>query len=295
MAQKLPFLKFYPGDWMKDPALRACSYAAKGLWADMLCLMHEAPNRGFLQHASGDPISASQLARMTGGGVDEVAGLLNELQAAGVYSCSKADAIFSRRMVREEQERQVAVSNGKLGGNPALKGDKGGVGRGDNPLANPQRSEVRGQIRERENAGVNEQIHPAATFEHRHDAEGILAAFPNRTGGRAARSAIRDALVRVGRGSDDGWPSGTPPPEDPAAWLLGRVAAYAVSAEAKRGGGAFVPTATKWFSEARYLDGDETWNRAPERGRTEGGAAARRAERAAGQHAEPSGVKVREL
>jgi hypothetical protein len=66
LMDKLPFFKFYPGDWMKDPALRSVSIAARGLWIDMLCLMHESDRRGYLQHATGKPVTAEQLARMTG-------------------------------------------------------------------------------------------------------------------------------------------------------------------------------------------------------------------------------------
>jgi hypothetical protein len=37
---KLPAFQFYPGDWRKDPNLCRCSHAAKGVWIDMICLMH---------------------------------------------------------------------------------------------------------------------------------------------------------------------------------------------------------------------------------------------------------------
>lgn len=45
---KLPSFQFYPGDWLKDPDLRICSLAAKGLLIDMLCYMHESQERGVL-------------------------------------------------------------------------------------------------------------------------------------------------------------------------------------------------------------------------------------------------------
>lgn len=37
-----PWLKFYPTDWRSDPALKMCSLAARGLWIEMIALMHEA-------------------------------------------------------------------------------------------------------------------------------------------------------------------------------------------------------------------------------------------------------------
>jgi hypothetical protein len=106
--RKLPAFQFYTGDWMKDLALRACSYAARGLWIDMLCMMHEAPHRGFLETSQGKPYSAEQIARMTGGKSEEVEKLLAELFCDGVYSKTKSGAIFSRRMKRDEMARADA-------------------------------------------------------------------------------------------------------------------------------------------------------------------------------------------
>lgn len=105
MSKKLPSMQFYPGDWMKDPALRACTLEARGLWTDMLCLMFESPRRGYLQHATGKPVTPDQLARMTGCTAEQVSRLLRELEDAGVYSCTEHGVIFSRRLARDEAER----------------------------------------------------------------------------------------------------------------------------------------------------------------------------------------------
>lgn len=102
---KLPAFQFYPGDWMKDPALRSVSYAARGLWMDMLSLMFENDRRGYLQ-VNGKPVNAAQLARMTGGATDEVSHCLQELENSGVYSSTDDGTIFSRRIVRDERQRQ---------------------------------------------------------------------------------------------------------------------------------------------------------------------------------------------
>jgi hypothetical protein len=108
VARKLPAFQFYPGDWLKDPAVRAVSPAARGLWMDMLCLMSESSRRGFLQHATGQPVTAPQLARMTGCGTDDVDRLLSELEDAGVFSRTSSGVIFSRRMEKDERERTAA-------------------------------------------------------------------------------------------------------------------------------------------------------------------------------------------
>lgn len=129
---KLPSLQFYPGDWLKDPAVRSVSLSARGLWVDMLCLMHESVRRGFLQHATGKPITREQLARMTGCSTEEVSHLLQELEDSGVFSRTEHGIIYNRRMVRDEQKRSLCSEAGKRGGgNPTFKGQSKGNGKGE--------------------------------------------------------------------------------------------------------------------------------------------------------------------
>lgn len=112
---KLPFIKFFPRDWMGDEAVRICSVAARGLWIDMLCLMHSAPRRGYLQTATGSPLPLEQIARMAGCSTDEATRLLSELKTAGVYDCTEHGMIYSRRMVREADISVVRSTNGQKG------------------------------------------------------------------------------------------------------------------------------------------------------------------------------------
>ena len=102
---KNPSWQFYPGDWMKDPSLRACSLQARGLWIDLLCLMFESPRRGYLQMDSGKPMTAEHVARSTGCSPDEASRLLQELTDSGVASHSDTEGYYSRRMIRDEQRR----------------------------------------------------------------------------------------------------------------------------------------------------------------------------------------------
>ena len=101
---KLPSFQFYPGDWMKDPNLRRCSHAAKGVWIDMLCLMFECDERGVLA-SGGVPWGLDEIARAVGGAPDMTLSCVEELLAMGVASRNSSGAIFSRRLVRDEQER----------------------------------------------------------------------------------------------------------------------------------------------------------------------------------------------
>jgi hypothetical protein len=139
LKDKRPAFQFYVGDWMKDADLRACSYAARGLWTDMLCLMYESSRRGYLL-VKDRPASQQHIARMTGGSSDEVGALLKELEDAGVFSRSSDGAVFCRRMVRDEAAAARARANGQKGGNPVLvgKSDKGGVIPDSNPPHKPR-------------------------------------------------------------------------------------------------------------------------------------------------------------
>jgi hypothetical protein len=105
---KLPAFMFYPGDWQKDPSLRRCSKAAKGVWMDMLCLLFECPVRGAFIDAGGTPWSDQDIAVAIGGDVGENLGHIAELVSKGVARRDNRGAIFSRRMVRDEQSRTDA-------------------------------------------------------------------------------------------------------------------------------------------------------------------------------------------
>ncbi len=154
---KQPWLKFFPSDWRADPALRMCSLAARGLWIEMLCLMHEARPHGSLL-VNGKPVTAAQLANLVGAGVAEVEGFLAELEEAGVFSRDADGALYSRRMRRDEERAAVNRVNGRAGGNPSLKA-------GVNPPVNPavkagdkaQKPESRLQTPEPENSAA---LHP---------------------------------------------------------------------------------------------------------------------------------------
>lgn len=108
---KRPAFQFYPGDWQRDTALRFCSVAARGLWIDMMCLMHEGAPYGHLKVGSKD-ILPPVLARMVGASLPEVEGWLAELEQAGVFSRTDDGTIYSRRMVRDEEIRQARAAGG---------------------------------------------------------------------------------------------------------------------------------------------------------------------------------------
>jgi len=105
---KLPWLKFYPSDWLSDEALRSCSVEARGLWADMICLMAKSDRHGYLL-IGGNPARSEQIARICGLTPQRTSELMDELHASGVFSFDK-ETIISRRMVKDEQLRKSDAS-----------------------------------------------------------------------------------------------------------------------------------------------------------------------------------------
>jgi hypothetical protein len=46
---KRPSLQFYPDNWRNNANLRRCSWAARGVWIEVMCLMHDSDRYGVLE------------------------------------------------------------------------------------------------------------------------------------------------------------------------------------------------------------------------------------------------------
>jgi len=104
----------------------------------MICFMHEGNPYGHLK-VGNKVIQTSNLASMVGASVEDVSAWLEELRLAGVYDTIEDGTIISRRMIRDENLRNVRAESGKLGGNPALK-DKAKVIQKDKQNTTPSSS-----------------------------------------------------------------------------------------------------------------------------------------------------------
>jgi hypothetical protein len=106
--RSLPWLPFHPSDWLSD-SVAGCCLAAQGLWLRMMFVAHNSQRYGYLE-ADGKAIPDEQLARRCGcASVEEYRNLLAELFAAGVPSRTPEGVIYSRRMVRDQQERDAGA------------------------------------------------------------------------------------------------------------------------------------------------------------------------------------------
>lgn len=144
MKPVFPFIKFFPSDWLSEESLRLVSFAARGLWIDLLCLMAKNERRGYLEIGGltgGVNPTLAQIAKLVGSSEAEITPLLAELKEAGTCSTTPEGILFSRRMVRDTDAYNQSVKFGKTGGNPDLKptkktvngGVNGGVTRGGQP------------------------------------------------------------------------------------------------------------------------------------------------------------------
>jgi len=106
-SKKLVWIKYYPSDWQAEPTLRTCSLASKGLWIEMIGLMAHSVKHGYLSKMnSPEPMPPEDLAKFLGLPVDEIMGLLNELEGNGVFSRTSNGFIYSRRLLKDAKIRK---------------------------------------------------------------------------------------------------------------------------------------------------------------------------------------------
>lgn len=110
-----PYMPMYVGDWKKAPEINALSLAARGLWIEMLFLMWESTERGYLT-INGVPITTEGLARQVGFACDLLEPLLAEMVRFGVFSVRDDGAMFCPRMVGGAEISQKRALAGKKGG-----------------------------------------------------------------------------------------------------------------------------------------------------------------------------------
>ena len=140
MAKRPAFL-FYPGDWLRNANLRRCSREERGVWIDVLCLMHDSDSRGILRWSLEEIADAVAcpvkiLESLTYKGV--LKGSPKGSQCAALVHTDRNGVVhtligeehgplwYSSRMVKDEYLKDLASKSGKKGGgNPKLRTYKG--------------------------------------------------------------------------------------------------------------------------------------------------------------------------
>lgn len=173
---KRPAFQFYPADWRKDMALQSCSVAARGLWIDMLCIAHECDPYGHLT-VNGKPMTAAQIGRHTGLTERECARLVAELESAGVVSRAEDGALYSRRMVRDEDLRSRRAEGGKAGSEHGAKGAEHGS-KGGRPKK--ERGDSKPPLEPPPSSSSSSSSSPSGVGERASDPAGASAPSPTR-------------------------------------------------------------------------------------------------------------------
>jgi len=107
-SDQRPSMQFYPKDWLSETGLQCVSYAAKGLWIDLLCHMWMSPERGVLE--------ANALQNLTKLEANDLQKYIGELLKFDVCEKDENSAIICRRMYREWQyQRHISEVRSEAG------------------------------------------------------------------------------------------------------------------------------------------------------------------------------------
>jgi hypothetical protein len=109
MIGKHPYIQFYTGDWLKDPALSVCSPAARGIWMDILCHLHERNNGGTLT------ASLEQISRCCRCSVSEAKISLDELRTNSAADISERGGLYSVTCRRMRKASELSAKRRQAG------------------------------------------------------------------------------------------------------------------------------------------------------------------------------------
>lgn len=122
---KFPWLKFFPGDWLKEPSLTICSPATRGIWIDLICVMHESGGVGQL---TGTVAQLAKLARCSAAEMEQSIRELDAYKIASVTVRNSKVTLLSRRLKREEITRKNgAIRAARFRRNAARNAQRHGV------------------------------------------------------------------------------------------------------------------------------------------------------------------------
>lgn len=100
---KRPSFQFYPADWRANAKLRRCSPAARGVWMDILCLLHDADDYGMVRW----PLK--EIAQAVGASISHVRELVEKDVLKGADKGSVPSFIYTPRSGRRDGEPVTLV------------------------------------------------------------------------------------------------------------------------------------------------------------------------------------------
>jgi hypothetical protein len=154
---KRPAFQFYPGDWKTNANLRRCSWAARGVWIEIMGLMHDSDTYGVLYwplkeiaQAVGCPVALvreiADKGVMRGSDRGAVEGFIytprsgrQDGEPVELVPASTGPIWYSSRMVRDEYVRS------RLGVGSRFGSAKNGDENGDKPAPEPSPTRRKGE------------------------------------------------------------------------------------------------------------------------------------------------------
>ncbi|WP_287030024.1 DnaT-like ssDNA-binding domain-containing protein [Pseudomonas sp. UBA6310] len=222
---KRPAFQFYPADWRNNAKLRRCSWGARGVWIELMGLMHDSDHYGVLRwslkeiaQALGAPISLVRELVDKGVLYGAEAGQCEPMIYTPVSGRKQGEPVeliaaqagpiwYSPRMVRDEYVRTKRGENSRFGAsngddpNPSPKGGFG-ASKGVAPKAAPTPHESDGSTSS-SSSSSSPSVANATSGEDRRrrfemhadwEPDEVNLRFPLRTAGLALE-AITPALV----------------------------------------------------------------------------------------------------
>jgi hypothetical protein len=94
---KRPSFQFYAGDWQANSNLRRCSHEEKGIWIDVMCILHSQNEYGLVRW----PLK--EIAQAVGSNLSKIKGLVNKGVLKGVDAGQKCEKfVFVPRSGRKD-------------------------------------------------------------------------------------------------------------------------------------------------------------------------------------------------
>lgn len=236
MAENLAWIKFFVGDWRRDPKVAMLSASGRGAWLEMILTMHDLAD----YKIEG---TVREIARMCHLDMAEVQSALQELERHEVAEVEwrndsvTGDAIVtvvSRRLEREEKTRSYARERQKK-----YRQKK----QSQNNNANVTSDSDSDSDSDYDSNRKDDKAYKPKVSE----VEAIYQAYPRKVGKAAALKKIKGALVSLHAemGGDN------------FSFLIERTRKFANSPAGKKG--EFTPFPSTWYHQGRYLDDPKEW------------------------------------
>ncbi len=100
---KRPAFQFYPGDWQRNANLRRCSPAARGVWVDVMCMLHDSDEYGVLRWPLKD------IAQAAGASMAHVRELVEKAVLKGSDKRVDDAYVYTPRSGRKDGEPVILI------------------------------------------------------------------------------------------------------------------------------------------------------------------------------------------